>query len=215
MLIDLLSSELGKLFIAIIAGLLSATVFVWTKEYFGEKGKNFATRQDINTLQELLKTNTEITRSIDQKFSRDDYGWRSELAFRERQLSEFYGPVYAIVKSEKEIFDLWSERKMDEVNFQVKQFFHQHNVMVRDLIVNKADLIDGATMPDCFVRFFTDTIIFDLYAVPTNEGAVPNHLKEDQRVRYPFDFDEHIITTTERLKSRIAALHKKYAEPLS
>ena len=59
-------------------------------------------------------------------------------------------------------------------------------------------------MPDCFVRFFTSTQIFDFYAAPTNEGAVPEKLKDP--AQYPTDFDDHFIRTTELLKRRIDSL---------
>jgi hypothetical protein len=212
MINDWLSSEQGKVIVAAIAGFLCATLLGWLKAYSGEKGKIFAITQDIQKLQQQLEENTKITtkatKSIEQSYSREDVLWRSELDFRERQLSELYGPAYGIVKSEKHIYDLWMDGKMADVNLKVKEHFHEHNKIMRDLIINKANLIDGATMPDCFVRYITNSIVFDLYAVPTECGEVPQHLKDDPRVTYPFDFDDHIIKTTERLKARIETLHR-------
>jgi hypothetical protein len=54
-----------------------------------------------------------------------------------------------------------------------------------------------------------------MYAVPTEHGEVPAELAKHPRAQYPLDFDKHIIETTERLKSRIESLHKKYAQPLA
>ena len=92
---------------------------------------------------------------------------------------------------------------MADVNLQVKKLFHDHNNRLIELIINKAQLIEGASMPDCFVKFITNSIIFGFYAVPTDEGVIPEELSADPRVQYPFDFDHHIIQTTERLKARI------------
>jgi hypothetical protein len=69
-------------------------------------------------------------------------------------------------------------------------------------------------MPDAFIRFFTTTLIFDLYAATTNEGQVPPHLKHYPRSAYPMDFNDHIIRITEALKARIESLNTEYAPPL-
>ena len=137
-----------------------------------------------------------------------------ELDYRERQLSELYGPAYAIVKTEADVHDLWFNQKMKEVNLQVKQYFHKHNEKIIELITTKAHLIEGATMPDSFVRFVTDAVVFGLYAVPTEDGEVPEGLAKHPRVQYPLDFNEHVIETTEKLKSQLDAMHKKYADQL-
>jgi len=50
--------------------------------------------------------------------------------------------------------------------------------------------------------------------VPTSEGEVPDELAKNPRVKYPFDFNEHIIETTEKLESRLNDMHRDYAPPL-
>ena len=83
-----------------------------------------------------------------------------------------------------------------------------------DLLVHKAHLIDGDSMPDLFVRFNTNSIVWGLYAATTQDGVIPPELAEDHRVLYPYEFDNHIVETTERINARVEALHKKYAQPL-
>jgi hypothetical protein len=46
--------------------------------------------------------------------------WQQELTYRQDQLSALYGPVYAIVSSQIQIFDLRDNGKMAEKNFDVK-----------------------------------------------------------------------------------------------
>jgi hypothetical protein len=215
MLEDWLKSEIGKTTIAAIGGFLLATVLSFGKDYFGNRGKNLATKHDMESLQRQLKENTDITKRVEQSYSREDVLWQAELNYRERQLSELYGPAYGIIKSEKEIFDLWIASKMGDANLQVKQLFHDHNNRIIELIINKAHLIEGASMPDCFVRFVTNSIVFGFYAVPTDAGEIPEELGKDPRVQYPFDFNDHVIQTTEKLKARIESLHQKYAQPLT
>ena len=67
-------------------------------------------------------------------------------------------------------------------------------------------------MPDFFVRYISSSFIFNVYAATSEHGNVPPRLNGDIRVAYPEDFAEHIISTTERLKSRVDTLHNKYAE---
>jgi hypothetical protein len=198
---------------ALVGGAFGATIFGWLGAYVAIKGKNFATRQDVLHLNEELRKNTEITRSVDQKFTRSDVLWRGELAFRQKQLEELYGPIYGYLKSQKEIYDIWMGGSMSDKNKEVKELFTTQNNKIRELIVAKAHLIEGSVMPSSFVRFVTSGLIFDLYATQS-EGEVPPHLRSDARATYPLEFNEHIFQVTEALKARIEALNREYAPPL-
>jgi hypothetical protein len=140
--------------------------------------------------------------------------WRNELSFRQQQLSELYGPIYGYLTSQRHVYDLWVEGKMNEKNVEVKHLFREQNQAIRNLIINKTHLIEGRIMPDSFVRFCSSTLIFDFYAAVAAEGDVPEHLKADARSAFPYDFYEHITTVTESLKARIEDLHASYAPPL-
>jgi hypothetical protein len=199
---------------SLIGSALGATLFGWLGAYVAVKGKNFATRQDVELLHTEVRANAEIMKSVDQQYSRSDVLWRGELTFRQQQLAEFYGPIYAFVKSQEDIYQLWIRKLMEEKNFDVKKLFSTQNAKIRELIIAKAHLIEGSVMPDAFIRFFTSTLIFDLYAATTNEGQVPLHLKQDPRSAYPMDFNDHIIRVTEALKARIESLNTEYAPSL-
>lgn len=150
----------------ILGGAAAATILEFTKGYFHKRGENIATQHDIHMLQNQLRENTEITRTIERSFSREDFLWRSELAFREKQLAEFYGPVYGTLKSQVQLYWLWINGQMNEMNFEVKKPMSRQNEFVRKLIIDKAHLIDGSVMPESFVHFVTSTLVFDLYAAP-------------------------------------------------
>jgi hypothetical protein len=199
---------------ALIGSALGATIFGWLGAYMAVIGKNFATKQDIAFLHKDLRENTEITKSVDQQFARSDVLWRGELAFRQQQLAELYGPVYGYIKSQEAIAELWRSKKMSEKNLEVKKLFSAQNLRVRELIIAKAHLIEGGDMPSSFVQFFTSTLIFDLYAATTNEGQVPQHLRDDPKSAYPLEFNAHIIRVTEALKTRIKELNEQYAPEL-
>src|SRR5262249_948504 len=40
---------------------------------------------------------------------------RSQIEFKERQLAEFYGPIYAYLKRGRPIYDLWTDSRLDEI----------------------------------------------------------------------------------------------------
>jgi hypothetical protein len=150
------------------------------------------------------------------RLSRGDFLGRQELEFRERQLSEFYGPVYGYLKSQRDIFSMWrQDRMLDGINLEVKKLFAEQNAIVRRLIVSKAHLIDSPAMPESFVIFCTSTLIFDIMAARSEESSVPPQVAGDPRAKYPDEFLQHISETTEALKARVDGLHKKYAISLS
>jgi hypothetical protein len=198
----------------LVGSALGATIFGWVGAYVAVKGKNFATRQDVVLLRQDLLENTHITKSVDQKFARSDVVWRGDLDFRQRQLAELYGPIYAYVKSQQDIYKSWMAGAMAEKNHEIKRLFSAQNKSIRNLIIEKAHLIEGSAMPDSFVRFFTSTLIFDLYAAGTDDGQVPQHLRDDPRCAYPLDFNDHIVRVTEALKARTQGLNAQYAAPL-
>jgi hypothetical protein len=108
---------------SLIGSVLGATLFGLLGAYVAVKGKNFATRQDVEFLRADLHANTETTKLVDQKFGRSDVLWRGELAIRQQQLAELYGPIYGFVKSQEDIYHLWMAGRMGEKNFEVKNCF--------------------------------------------------------------------------------------------
>src|SRR5690349_21707821 len=69
--------------------------------YVAVVGHNLATKRDTDFLNRQLAENTKITQSVQQQFSEEEFLRRRELEFRERQLGEFYGPVYGYLQSQK------------------------------------------------------------------------------------------------------------------
>jgi hypothetical protein len=89
------------------------------KSYFTEIGKHLATKHDLADFQKQLEENTEITTRIAQAHTREDVLWRSELEYRERQLSELYGPAYGYVETCQELYNLWMEGHCCPVNERI------------------------------------------------------------------------------------------------
>ena len=51
----------------------------------------------------------------------------TDLTFRLRQMEEFYGPIYASLKLNSQIYPLWRDQYLQEVNRDIINLFKQHN----------------------------------------------------------------------------------------
>jgi hypothetical protein len=197
----------ATLFIGAISGGLGA--------YVALRGKNLATRHDIELIRRNTEDTHEIVKKVDNRFSVELEEWRHELVYRQEQLSQFYGPVYAILGSQMQTFDLWIKGKMGEKNREVKEYFAAQNERICELITSHAHLIEGRVFPQSFTNFFTNALIFKLYAASSENGEVPEHLTR-RALNMPFgEFSSDIISVTHALKVRLENLHLKHAEPLS
>jgi hypothetical protein len=200
-----------KDFVPLIVAALGV-LFGYLGAYFSALGKIRADKQERRHLLNTLIDNTRAVKNVEATLRQAEFLGRRELEYREQQLAELYGPVYAYLKSQRDIYEMWHKDKMlSAINLKVKQLFAQQNAIVRGLIVSKAHLVDAPGLPEYFVTFFTSTLLFDKFAAETEHGEVPLDVVNDPRSKFPGDFLEHIQQTTERLKRRIDRLHKQFA----
>jgi hypothetical protein len=183
---------------------------IW-KQLLRKSRELAAIRGGLDTIKLQVTATAEATKAVEQRFSRADLVGSAEFEFRRQQLTELYGPLYATLKTTKELYDLWMAHKIPEVNGPFKLLLAAKNKMSRDLITQKSYLIEGGRMPESFNRFVTSTTIWDLYAAPTPDGVVPEKLAEDKHSKFPEDFVDHVYEVTEKLKARLAALYSAYA----
>ena len=47
---------------------------------------------------------------------------KSQIELRKRQLGDFYGPIYALLKRSKPIYRLWDEGKLQEIETSQRIF---------------------------------------------------------------------------------------------
>ncbi|WP_331316402.1 hypothetical protein [Methylobacterium mesophilicum] len=196
--------------IAGIGAILSSAI----SAYLSVRMKNLATHADADRIRAALELNTHAVKTIESNILREDFLMKAELAYRERQLSMLYGPVYAYLKGQQKTYDLWMSKKLEDRNFTVKKLFKDQNEKVRSTLVANMHLLDDAEMKGYVSDYFTSTLIFDWYAADSPDSKVPDHLAEHPNVRYPREFNDHIFSTTERLKARIQALNARFAIPL-
>jgi hypothetical protein len=134
---------------------------------------------------------------------------KSQIDFRERQLGEFYGPIYAMLKRGKPIYDLWTAGRLDEIDASLSEMFRSQNDAVVKILLEKAHLMDGDKIPESFTRFLTHVAVWHGY-VETEHRGVPHSEGEFPEVYYPESFEEEIFSTTERLKKELYELHNHY-----
>jgi hypothetical protein len=67
----------------------------------------------------------------------------ADLEYRKRQIEEFYGPIYAALKLSSEIYPLWIQGKLEEVNQDTIALFKQQNDDITTILKTKAHLMDG------------------------------------------------------------------------
>lgn len=184
------------------------TVLVWYfASYVKEKGKNLATREDIQEITDKIESiKTEYARALK---AREMLGY-SELEYRKQQLEQFYGPIYAYLKSNETLFHLWNGQRLTEINTDVIKILREQNEAIALILKSKAHLVDGDSFPDHFRRFATSTTIWSLYCSRPHDPNIPTHVASLPEVRFPTEFQDYIYSKTEDLKKRLNELHKKY-----
>jgi hypothetical protein len=124
---------------------------------------------------------------------------RSQIDFRERQLSEFYGPIYAYLKRGRPIYDLWKAGKLQELSESMRALFMHANDEIVKIILSKGHLIRGPEIPEPFTQYLTHVAVWHAYA-DTPHASVPFAPTEFPEAFYPPAFEREIFQTTEALK---------------
>ena len=112
---------------------------------------------------------------------RDDI-FKNQLERLNVQISDFYGPLFSIYETGHQNYYSYlvlfgSDVTFNNPNFKVwvHNVFEPTNTAMEDLIINKADLILGKKIPDCFLKFCKWSAIMKVY---TRAQLEPNFDKE-------------------------------------
>jgi hypothetical protein len=201
---------------SIIAGMVGA--------YFGaflkRRGELDAVTNRFRQSLEELNVQTREIEKIKTSFAGDLEGLKSEirqferveqseLEYRKLQLAEFYGPIYAYVKLNAEIYSIWLMGKLQDIDRDILGLFRRNNEEMMRILATKIHLVEGSTIPDHFVHFATSVAIWNIYTAREVEHWVPKAVEELPQVKYPKDFNRYIIETTESLKDRLNELYEK------
>ncbi|MGK7910511.1 MAG: hypothetical protein AB4050_03365 [Synechococcus sp.] len=134
----------------------------------------------------------------------------TDLEFRQRQLEEFYGPIYASLKLSSEIYPIWIDGKVKEVNQEIINLFKHQNDSITVILKTKTHLMDGEKFPPEFIEFMTSATIWGMYCTRENDPYIPDHVASLEQVRWPKEFEEHIYDKTEELKRNLDELLIKH-----
>lgn len=207
---------------AIVAGLGA-----YFGSYLNTSGTNRAIKEGFAESQTRLKEQTDLVEQIKGEVAtktgesienlkyelgiaatRHQLALQSHIQFKERQLSEFYGPIYALLMRIRPIDDLWNQGQVKEVDDAIIKVIRASNDRTVDLLLTKSHLIRGHTIPQSYVGFLTHVAIW--HAFWDNPQSDWSAYQELRGAHYDPNFEREIFQTTEELKQELDALYQRY-----
>jgi hypothetical protein len=132
----------------------------------------------------------------------------AEIEYRQQQLSELYGPLYAYLQGGEPIYKLWMAGKLHHVNDTLKKTFREQNEAMIAIIRTKSHLIDEPTFPREMASFITSISIWNAYT--SQQDGLPPEVAALDAAKFPEPFVEYIYAKTRQLKADLEELYKKY-----
>jgi len=183
---------------SIAAGLVSSTVVIAAIFFISrESFKNILDRSLESHKHEL---GVEATRR--------ELALQSQIQFKERQLSEFYGPIYALLKRIRPIDDLWNKGKLETIDEAAKKVMRDSNDRIVEIILTKSHLIQGDQIPKSYTQFLTHVPVWHAFLDhPSKNWSAYQKLPE---AFYDTAFEQEVYATTEQLKRDLYQLYQEY-----
>jgi hypothetical protein len=132
----------------------------------------------------------------------------SQIQFKEKQLAEFYGPIYAFLKRIRPIDDLWNEGQVKEVDDAIIKLIRESNDRIVEIILSKSHLIRGSTIPESHTRFLTHVAVW--HAFWDHPNADWSQYGKIRDAQYDRGFEKEVFDTTELLKRELQLLYEQY-----
>ena len=133
---------------------------------------------------------------------------QSQIEFKERQLSEFYGPVYSLLKRIRPIDDLRNDRRLEDIETVALQIIRESNDKIVEIILTKGHLIQGERIPESYTGFLSHVPVWHAFLdLPSDKWEVFHNIEEAQ---YQPQFEEEVFLTTETLKRELYSLYEQY-----
>jgi hypothetical protein len=194
------------LMVAVMVSVTAASLASYAKR----KGENLATKEDFEELLRQVKLTAQATEEIKAQLSQRVQVGLSELEYRKAQLSQFYGPIYANLKTSHELYNIWMSGTLREINKEMIDLFREQNKEIIRIMKTQAHLVDGGTIPDVFTRFMTAATIWNFFTARPETPRVDPNVAALPQAKWPSEFPEYIFSKTEELKKRLDDLHKRY-----
>jgi hypothetical protein len=177
--------------------------------YYRTKAEREAAHRDFERVLAETRSTTEAIKRIEQSFAQGNIIFTAELAYRQRQLAEFYGPIYASLHLTSRLWRLLSECKIGSVRGPVMDLFRSQNDMILKLLQTKFDLVEGGCIPPSFARYATAVTLFNFGTKVGPDNNNPPDVAGLEEARFPQEFLDYITSTTEGLKQKLAQLYEE------
>jgi hypothetical protein len=193
----------------LVGGIAGATVGAWLGGYFQARAEGKVRRQEFAAVLDEARRTTAAVKEIEERLAQQSFVGQTELAYRERQLAEFYGPIYGAAKSTGKLWRLYMDGKLGPIAAEVTDFFRRQNEEVIQVLKTKAHLVDGPEMPPSFSAYLTSVMIYNI-GTRVGNGMTPEPVARLPEAEFPEEFLRHIVSETERLKRRLDQLYTAY-----
>jgi hypothetical protein len=133
---------------------------------------------------------------------------QSQIRFKESQLGEFYGPIYALLKQIRPLDDLWNNGKLGGTEKEIVASIRKANNKIVDIILAKSYLIRGDKIPEDYTRYLTHVAIWHAYLDDPNANW--SEYRKLRESHYDLNFEKGVFKETEELKKELNALYHQY-----
>jgi hypothetical protein len=131
---------------------------------------------------------------------------QSQIQYKERQLSELYGPIYAMVSRGRRIVKLAGEGRLDSILDQFWEMARATNRRIEEILLSKSHLIEGV-MPESFIQFLVHVPLWDAFMNTPQKLPPPKEIFPE--AYYSESFEVEVYATTERLRSELRDLYAR------
>jgi hypothetical protein len=145
-----------------LTAIVAAAITAFLTSYFTDLGKRDSRKQHLEAILEETKRTQDLITRLELDLSQRQLIGETELQYRERQLAEFYGPIFGSIKSAGQLWRLWLDGKLKDFSHDVQELFRDQNDFIVDLLRANSHLVEGHIIPQCFARFITSVTIFNI-----------------------------------------------------
>lgn len=147
-----------------------------------------------------------LKQELQIQVKRHELTLKSQIEYKERQLSELYGPIYAMLKRGRALVQFWKDSRLTEVDQQFWTLAYRTNEAIEQILLTKSHLIEGDEIPKSFVQFLTHVPLWHAF----NQTHHLPRQEEFPEAYYPEDFEKDIYMTTRRLKKELHELYQRF-----
>ncbi|MGB7923481.1 MAG: hypothetical protein WCF57_09570 [Pyrinomonadaceae bacterium] len=209
LLISIVSGATTITIVAFIGNELFKNVLGRKLEAFKNELSSQAKARELALISEFDKQLEAIRHELGVDAKTRELTLKSQIEFKERQLAEFYGPIYALLKRGDPIIKNWKLGRLKDVGQQIKVKLIKANNQIEEIILNRSHLIEGDEISDSFIGFLTHVTVLHAY-VDAGYEVVPLSKEQFPEAYFNEDFANEIFRTTISLKRELHDLYIRY-----